>query len=133
MKNSVIHFPDRESLEDYYNKIMDSESHYDFIIKKRYHKKTNQYSLLFIKKTSTANNNKLLNEDEIDMIPKRDLVDDVNDRIDYKFKNNLKSDLYRENITYARWDKNIYCDICGKYQTRKEFELYQMCKKCYSK
>lgn len=62
------------------------------------------------------------------MIPKRDLVDDVNDRIDYKFKNNLKSDLYRENITYARWDKNIYCDICGKYQTRKEFELYQMCK-----
>ena len=132
MKNSVIHFPDRESLEDYYNKIMDSESHYDFIIKKRYHKKTHQYSLLFIKKTSTANNTIKLG-DTLDMIPEKDLVDDVNDKIDYKFRNNLKSDLYRENITYARWDKNIYCDICGKYQTRKEFESYQMCKKCYSK
>ena len=74
-------------------------------------------------------------KDDIEILPKTDLVDEVNNRLNYKFGGKFEKQIYRnnyrENWTYSRWDKNIYCDICGKYQTKDEYKKYKMCKKCY--
>ena len=117
MKSDVVYFPDKKSLMDFYAKIIKTEMQDNYIIKKRYHRKTRQYSILIKEKTKISINHNDFYEDQIEMSPKRDLVDEVNDK---------------ENWTYSRWDKNTYCDICGKYQTKDEYKKYKMCKKCYN-
>jgi hypothetical protein len=135
MKSDILYFPDKKSLMDFYKKIMETESHHSFLIKRRYHRKTRQYSILIKEKPKLSINNDNFYKDDIEMSPKRDLVDEVNDRLNYRFGGKLEKQIYRnnyrENWTYSRWDKNIYCDICGKYQTKDEYKKYKMCKKCY--
>ena len=46
MKSNILYFPDKKSLMDFYKKIMETESHHRFLIKRRYHRKTSQYSIL---------------------------------------------------------------------------------------
>jgi len=136
MKSDILYFPDKKSLMDFYKKIMETESHHRFLIKRRYHRKTRQYSILIKEKPKISINTDNLYKDDIEMSPKRDLVDEVNDRLNYRFGGKLEKQIYRnnyrENWTYSRWDKNIYCDICGKYQTKAEYKKYKMCKKCYN-
>ena len=136
MKSDVIYFPDKKSLIDYYEKIIKTEIQDNYIIKRRYHRKTRQYSILIKEKTKVSINHNDFYEDQIEMSPTRDLVDEVNDRVNYKFGGEFEKQIYRnnyrENWTYSRWDKNTYCDICGKYQTKDEYKKYKMCKKCYN-
>ena len=136
MKSDILYFPDKKSLMDFYKKIMETESRHRFLIKRRYHRKTRQYSILIKEKPKISINTDNLYKDDIEMSPKRDLVDEVNDRLNYRFGGKLEKQIYRnnyrENWTYSRWDKNIYCDICGKYQTKAEYKKYKMCKKCYN-
>ena len=136
MKSDILYFPDKKSLMDFYKKIMETESRHRFLIKRRYHRKTRQYSILIKEKPKISINTDNLYKDDIEMSPKRDLVDEVNDRLNYRFGGKLEKQIYRnnyrENWTYSRWDKNIYCDICGKYQTKSEYKKYKMCKKCYN-
>jgi hypothetical protein len=135
MKSDILYFPDKKSLMDFYKKIMETESHHRFLIKRRYHRKTRQYSILIKEKPKLSINTDNFYKDDIEMSPKRDLVDEVNDRLNYRFGGKLEKQIYRnnyrENWTYSRWDKNTYCDICGKYQTKDEYKKYKMCKKCY--
>ncbi len=137
MKSDILYFPDKKSLMDFYKKIMETESRHRFLIKRRYHRKTCQFSILIKEKPKISINTDNLYKDDIEMSPKRDLVDEVNDRLNYRFGGKLEKQIYRnnyrENWTYSRWDKNIYCDICGKYQTKAEYKKYKMCKKCYNK
>lgn len=63
----------------------------------------------------------------------RDLVDEINDLYDnIEGIKKAKRINYIEKMRNSRHDKNVYCDICGKYQTRQEYKKYKMCKKCYN-
>ena len=63
----------------------------------------------------------------------KDLVDEINDLYeDVEGIKKAKRTNFVENMRNSRHDKNVYCDICGKYQTRDEYKKYKMCKKCYN-
>lgn len=72
-------------------------------------------------------------EDELDDDIQKDLVDEINDLYeDVEGIKKAKRTNFVENMRNSRHDKNVYCDICGKYQTRDEYKKYKMCKKCYN-
>ena len=72
-------------------------------------------------------------EDELDDYIEKDLVDEINDFYeDFEGIKKAKRTNFVENMRNSRHDKNVYCDICGKYQTRHEYKKYKMCKKCYN-
>ena len=72
-------------------------------------------------------------EDELDDDIQKDLVDEINDLYEnVEGIKKAKRTNFVENMRNSRHDKNVYCDICGKYQTRDEYKKYKMCKKCYN-
>tara|TARA_R110002020_G_scaffold1719_1_gene7871 strand:- start:111 stop:539 length:429 start_codon:yes stop_codon:yes gene_type:complete len=130
MKTSVIRFTTRDAIKQFEKSVLKDYDKDRFIIKRRRHG-THSFSILIKEKISTANSNMKI-EDSLDMNPQKDLVDDLNDlfnNVDKVSKERKKS--FADRMKNARHDKNVYCDICGKYQTIKEFKKYKMCVRCY--
>ena len=130
MKTNVIRFTTKDAIDEFEKNVLKDYDKDRFIIKRRQHG-THSFSILIKEKISTANSNMKI-EDSLDITPQKDLVDDLNDlfnNVDKVSKDRKK--LFADRMKNARHDKNVYCDICGKYQTIKEFKKYKMCKGCY--
>ena len=131
MKNSVIRFTTKDAIEQFERTVLKDYDRDRFIIKRRRHG-THSFSILIKEKISTAKSDMKI-QDSLDIKPEKDLVDDLKDlfnNVDKVSEERKKS--FADRMKNARHDKNVYCDICGKYQTIKEFKKYKMCKRCYS-